>query len=178
MGADATLSAFRITQDNVAQPNGTLPDGTAIYAEGDGITSKGFEVTLAGELASGWQASLGYTYVDIEDADGQAANTYIPRHMVRASTSYRPASLDQLKVGARVRWQDETERERDLADGKTRQDAYALVDLTASYDFSERLTGSLNINNVTDEKYLTSLKWDQSFYGASRHVMANVTWRY
>ncbi|XKF15483.1 TonB-dependent siderophore receptor [Halomonas sp. BLK-85] len=178
MGADATLSAFRITQDNVAQPNGTLPDGTAIYAEGDGITSKGFEATLAGELAPGWQANLGYTYIDIEDADGQAANTYIPRHMVRASTSYRPASLDQLKIGARVRWQDEIERERDLADGKTRQEAYTLVDLMASYDFSERLTGSLNINNVTDEKYLTSLKWDQSFYGASRHFMANVTWRY
>lgn len=177
-GADAALALFRIEQDNVAQPAGTRPDGTAFFTGGDGITSEGVEATLAGELAPGWQASVGYTYLEIEDAEGEATNPYIPRHLVRATTSYRPAALDALKVGARLRWQDDIERDRDLAEGKTRQDAYALVDLMASYDFSDNLTGSLNVNNVTDEKYLTSLKWDQAFHGAPRHVMANLTWRY
>ncbi|MDI5920658.1 TonB-dependent siderophore receptor [Halomonas sp. LR5S13] len=177
-GADASLALFRTEQDNVAQPAGTRPDGTAFFTGGDGITSEGVEATLAGELAPGWQASVGYTYLEVEDADGEATNTYIPRHLVRATTSYRPAALDALKVGARLRWQDDIERDRDLADGKTRQEAYALVDLMASYDFSDSLTGSLNLNNVTDEAYLTSLKWDQAFHGAPRHVMANLTWRY
>ncbi|MDW7747101.1 TonB-dependent siderophore receptor [Halomonas sp.] len=177
-GADASLALFRTEQDNVAQPAGTRPDGTAFYTGGDGITSEGVEVTLAGELAPGWQASVGYTYLEVEDAEGDATNTYIPRHLVRATTSYRPAALDALKVGARLRWQDDIERDRDLAEGKTRQEAYALVDLMASYDFSDSLTASLNLNNVTDEKYLTSLKWDQAFHGAPRHVMANLTWRY
>ncbi|MBB3184251.1 outer membrane receptor for ferric coprogen and ferric-rhodotorulic acid [Halomonas fontilapidosi] len=176
--ADASLALFRTEQDNLAQPAGTRPDGTAIYKGGDGITSEGVEVTLAGELAPGWQASVGYTYLEIEDADGEATNTYIPRHLVRATTSYRPAALDALKVGARLRWQDDIERDRDFAEGKTRQEGYALVDLMASYDFSDNLTGSLNLNNVTDEAYLTSLKWDQAFRGAPRHVMANLTWRY
>ncbi|MDX1465542.1 MAG: TonB-dependent siderophore receptor [Halomonas sp.] len=176
-GADAALAVFRTEQNNVAQPNGTV-NGREAYKAVDGITSEGVEVTLAGELAPGWQASAGYTYLEIEDAEGEATNTYIPRHLVRATTSYRPASLAALKVGARLRWQDDIERERDRADGKTRQDAYALVDLMASYDVSDHLTGSLNVNNVTDEKYLTSLKWDQGFYGAPRHVMANLTWRY
>ncbi|NAW34014.1 TonB-dependent siderophore receptor [Halomonas alimentaria] len=177
-GADASLALFRTEQDNVAQPAGTRPDGTAFYTGGDGITSEGVEATLAGELAPGWQASVGYTYLEVEDVEGDATNTYIPRHLVRATTSYRPASLDALKVGARLRWQDEIERGRDLADGKSRQGAYALVDLMASYDFSDSLTGSLNVNNVSDEEYLTSLKWDQAFHGAPRHVMANLTWRY
>ena len=176
--ADASLALFRTEQDNLAQSAGTRPDGTAIYKGGDGITSEGVEVTLAGELAPGWQASVGYTYLEIEDADGEATNTYIPRHLVRATTSYRPAALDALKVGARLRWQDDIERDRDFAEGKTRQEGYALVDLMASYDFSDNLTGSLNLNNVTDEAYLTSLKWDQAFHGAPRHVMANLTWRY
>lgn len=176
-GADAALAVFRTEQNNVAQPNGTV-NGREAYKAVDGITSEGVEVTLAGELAPGWQASAGYTYLEIEDADGEATNTYIPRHLVRATTSYRPAALDALKVGARLRWQDDIERDRDSADGKTRQEAYALVDLMASYDFSDRLTGSLNVNNVTDEKYLTSLKWDQGFYGAPRHVMAELTWTY
>ena len=176
--ADASLALFRTEQDNLAQSAGTRPDGTAIYKGGDGITSEGVEATLAGELAPGWQASVGYTYLEIEDADGEATNTYIPRHLVRATTSYRPAALDALKVGARLRWQDDIERDRDFAEGKTRQEGYALVDLMASYDFSDNLTGSLNLNNVTDEAYLTSLKWDQAFRGAPRHVMANLTWRY
>ncbi|TDR56016.1 outer membrane receptor for ferric coprogen and ferric-rhodotorulic acid [Halomonas ventosae] len=177
-GADASLALFRTEQDNVAQPAGTRPDGTAFFTGGDGITSEGVEATLAGELTPGWQASVGYTYLEVEDAEGEATNTYIPRHLVRATTSYRPAALDALKVGARLRWQDDIERDRDLAEGKTRQEAYALVDLMASYDFSDSLTGSLNLNNVTDETYLTSLKWDQAFHGAPRHVMANLTWRY
>ncbi len=176
-GADASLAVFRTEQNNVAQPDGKV-NGRDAYKAADGITSEGAEATLAGELAPGWQASAGYTYLEIEDAEGEATNTYIPRHLVRATTSYRPASLDALKVGARLRWQDDIERDRDSADGKTRQDAYALVDLMASYDFSDSLTGSLNVNNVTDEKYLTSLKWDQAYYGASRHVMANLTWTY
>lgn len=176
-GADASLAVFRTEQDNVAQPDGQV-NGRDVYRAADGITSEGVEVTLAGELAPGWQASAGYTYLEIEDADGEATNTYIPRNMVKVATSYRPASLESLKVGARLRWQDDIERARDNADGRTRQEAYALFDLMASYDFSDSLTGSLNVNNVTDEKYLTSLKWDQGYYGASRHVMANLTWRY
>lgn len=136
-GADASLALFRSEQDNVAQPAGTRPDGTSFYKGSDGITSEGVEVTLTGELAPGWQASVGYTYLEIEDAEGEATNTYIPRHLVRATTSYRPAALDALKVGARVRWQDDIENQRTDpfggAAGKNRQDAYALVDLMASY---------------------------------------------
>jgi outer-membrane receptor for ferric coprogen and ferric-rhodotorulic acid len=97
---------------------------------------------------------------------------------MNCTTSYRPASMERLKVGGRLRWQDAIERERDFADGRTRQDAYAVLDLMASYDISDSLTASFNLNNVTDEKYLTSLKWDQGFYGAPRHAMASLTWRY
>ncbi|MFP4263482.1 MAG: TonB-dependent siderophore receptor [Halomonas sp.] len=176
--ADGSLALFRIEQDNLALPGGTLPNGDTFYEGGEGVTSEGVEATLAGELAPGWQASLGYTYQEIEDAEGEETNTYIPRHLVRASTSYRPAALEALKVGARLRWQDQIERDRDFADGTTRQEAYGVVDLMASYDFSDSLTGSLNVNNATDEKYLTSLKWDQSFHGAPRSVMANLTWRF
>ncbi|MEQ6887665.1 TonB-dependent siderophore receptor [Halomonas sp. CS7] len=178
-GADSALAVFRTEQNNVAQVIDNI-GGRDVYAGADGITSEGVEVTLAGELAPGWQASAGYTYLEIEDADGEATNTYIPRHLVQATTSYRPAALEALKVGARLRWQDDIENERSsqTVDGKNRQDAYALVDLMASYDFSDNLTGSLNVNNVTDETYLTSLKWDQGFYGAPRHVMANLTWTY
>ncbi|GHE21903.1 TonB-dependent siderophore receptor [Halomonas urumqiensis] len=177
--ADASLALFRIEQDNLALPGGTIP-GTAdvFFVPGRGIQSEGIEATLAGELADGWQASLGYTYLEIEDAEGQPAATYLPRHLVRASTSYRLPFMESLKIGARLRWQDAIERERTYADGKTRQDGYALVDLMANYAINDNLTASLNVNNVTDEKHLTSLKWDQAYFGETRSVMANLTWRY
>lgn len=177
--ADASLALFRTHHNNFAQSTGVLAsNGTQFIHRAEDLTSEGVEATLAGELTAGWHASVGYTYLEIEDAEGEATNTYIPRHLVRATTSYRPAVMDRLKLGARVRWQDDIERERDFADGKSRQGAYALVDLMASYDVSDNLTASLNLNNVTDEKYLTSLKWDQAFHGAPRSVMANLTWRY
>lgn len=175
---DASLAVFRTEQNNLAEPAGTIPGSVDTYYEGvDGIRSEGFEATLAGEIAPSWHASIGYTYVDIEDADGERARPFTPRQMVRATTSYRPAFMDKLKVGARVRWQDAISRDQ-VNDITSRQDAYALVDLMARYDINENLSASLNLNNVTDEKYLTSLYWAQGFYGAPRHAMFKLSWHY
>jgi outer membrane receptor for ferric coprogen and ferric-rhodotorulic acid len=76
-----------------------------------------------------------------------------------------------------VQWQSETEVD---SNSRIRQDAYALVDLMASYDFDEHWSTSLNMNNVTDQKYLLSLYQaaGSTNYGAPRNVMASVTWKY
>ena len=37
---------------------------------------------------------------------------------------------------------------------------------------------SVNLNNVTDKKYLTSLYWTQSLYAAPRNGSATLTWTY
>ena len=37
----------------------------------------------------------------------------------------------------------------------------------------------VNVNNVTDKKYLTSRYWgDQGYYGAPRNVMVSLNWKY
>lgn len=176
--ADASLAVFRIEQDNVAEASGTIP-GTAdiAYVGAKGLTSEGVEATLAGELLPNLQASLGYTYVDIEDPEGERARTFIPRHMVRAMSTYRLPFHDAMKVGARVSWQEAIYRDQG-AGVTTRQDDYALVDLMASYDISDNLSASLNVNNITDEKYLNSLYWDQVYYGAPRNAMLTLGWNY
>lgn len=176
--ADASLALFRIEQDNVAEARGTIPGSIdTAYAGAKGITSDGVEATLAGELLPNLHASLGYTYVDIENPEGKRARTFVPRHMVRAMSTYRLPFHEAMKVGARVSWQDAIYR--DQGEGvTTRQDDYALLDLMASYDISENLSASLNLNNITDEKYLTSLYWAQGFYGAPRHAMLTLGWNY
>lgn len=64
-------------------------------------------------------------------------------------------------------------------DSDLRQNAYALVDLLTSYDIDSHWNASLNLNNVTDRKYLLSLySGTASNYGAPRNLTASVTWKY
>lgn len=58
------------------------------------------------------------------------------------------------------------------------QDSYTLVDLMAAYEFDKNTTLALNVDNVTDRKYLTSLMWDQSFYAAPRSASLTLSWKY
>lgn len=86
--------------------------------------------------------------------------------------AYRLPQLPQLKVGTSLSWQDE------VRNGIAEQDAYALVNLMASYDIDPHWSLSANLNNLTDEKYLTSLYWSQSHYGAPRNASVAVSWKY
>lgn len=166
-----SLAVFRTEQDNVASVAG-MSGGTTFYKGEEGITSEGYEVEVSGELLQGLQATAGYTFVDIRDAEDKHAVTYSPKHMLRASTTYRIPGLEQLKVGASMSWQDETRN------GNAEQDAYGLVNLMASYEIDRNWTVSANLNNLTDEKYLTSLYWSQAYYGAPRNASMTVSWNY
>ena len=59
-----------------------------------------------------------------------------------------------------------------------RQDAYALLGLMARYAFAENWDATLNLDNVTGEKYIPSLYWEQGFYGAPRNVSLSVSYRF
>lgn len=166
-----SLAVFRTEQDNVASVAG-MNGGTLFYKGAEGITSEGYEVEVSGELLQGLQATAGYTFVDIQDAEDKHAITYSPKHMLRASTTYRIPGIEQLKVGASMSWQD------DVYNGIAEQDAYALVNLMASYDIDPNWSVSANLNNVTDEKYLSSLYWTQAYYGAPRNASMTVSWKY
>ncbi|MBB4865704.1 outer membrane receptor for ferric coprogen and ferric-rhodotorulic acid [Pseudomonas nitritireducens] len=84
--------------------------------------------------------------------------------------------LPQVKVGSRVSWQSGVESDTYSA---VRQSAYALVDLMTRYDIGSNWSTSLNLNNLTDHKYLLSLEsGSTSNYGAPRNLTASVTWKY
>ncbi len=137
--------------------------------------SSGYEMEIAGELAPGLEGTIGYTYVDIDDgASGVDKRSYIPKRLFRSALSYRLPQLDAVKVGASIDWQSDIQDET----GLVHQDSYALADAFVSYDFNKHLSASINLNNITDEKYLNSLNWTQAYYGAPRNVMASLTWKY
>lgn len=172
-GAYAALAVFRAEQDNVAEAVGTISGTVDTYYRGvDGVISNGFELDLAGEVLPGLQALAGYSYVDIENADGSRAKTETPRHLLKLSSTYRLPALPQMRVGASYRWQDA------IRNATAEQDSYGVLGLMADYAFTPNLSATLNLNNVTDEKYLNSLKYNQSYYGASRNAMLKLSWKY
>jgi len=181
LGGKLNVSAatFRTRQANVPEA-GIFSGGRQTFSAADYL-SEGYELEVSGELLSGLQASAGYTYVDIQNADHSHGRPYAPKHMLRAASTYRIPGLERLKVGASVNWQDDIYRDVTLADGslaRAEQDAYALVNLMASYAIDPHWTVSANLNNLTDEKYISSLYWDQAFYGAPRNASLTLSWTY
>ncbi|GAB3376765.1 TonB-dependent siderophore receptor [Spongiibacter taiwanensis] len=166
-----TLAAFQSEIENYGVYVGDHPNGTATY-DPRHQESEGYEVELSGQFSEGLNLAAGYTYVNVEDATGGDV-PYIPEHMIKASAAYRIPGMPKLKIGGVVKWQEHTTTPTDSAE----QDGYAVLDLLVSYQLTDKITAAINIDNVTDEKYLNSLYWDQGYYGAPRNVELSVTWQ-
>ncbi|WP_168734223.1 TonB-dependent siderophore receptor [Pseudothauera nasutitermitis] len=155
---NASLSVFKMQQENVARASGLIPGITppqTAYVEVDGVVSKGFEVEIAGEIRPGWNASIGYAKFRAKTADGVEVNSLMPRQQFNAFTSYRlPGAWSGLTVGGGVRWQSRTYADVLFLTGKKlEQKAYSVVDLMARYEIDRQWSLQLNVKNVFDKKY-------------------------
>lgn len=171
--AVVTLARFESAQKNFGEwVTRDTTSGLNIY-RGVGFESEGYELELAGEILKGLNISSGYTQVKVEDDNNQATRRFIPKHQFKLATAYSVPVVPGLRLGAGLNWQSE------IYFGDTKvQNGYALVDLVARYELISGLTLSLNLNNVGDKKYLLSPQWGQANYGAPRHMMGSVSWRY
>ena len=184
---NASATVFKIVQDNLAQSTGltiagTTPPETA-YRTSEGATSKGFEFDVSGELTPHWSVSAGYTQFRASDANGTDVNTIYPRKLLRLFTSYRlHGDLAGLTLGGGVNWQDKTYTDAANPLGnieRIEQDAYAIVNLMARYEFSKQLSAQLNINNVFDRKYFAMFDaYSQMTYGAPRNATLKMTYKF
>ena len=175
-----TLAYFDTKQDGlaIAIPN-SLPDDTRYYAA-DGINSNGFEVELSGKFTDNLSASISFSNLSIDGDD--TVKDYTPENQLKVAAIYQVPFIDGLSFGANYRWQDSTSRVqvRDankIASVITKQNAYGLLDLMATYKLSENIGVTFNINNTTGEKYLHSLYWAQGYYGAPRNYALSVNWQ-
>jgi outer membrane receptor for ferric coprogen and ferric-rhodotorulic acid len=173
---NATAAIFRTKQQNTAEYAGySLEFLQSYYAPVD-ATSEGFEFDLSGEVLPGWQVGAGYTQMQIEDKSGHDARLYVPRKLARLSTSYDLPAVPGLTLGGNLSWQSAVSRDEGVA--IIRQDSFALLNLMAQYQVNDNWTITATLNNVTDKKYLTSLYWSQSYYGAPRNGMVSVNWKF
>lgn len=171
---NASLAVFNSSQHNLAESAGYI--GAKAYYKGIDADSEGIQFDLSGQITPRLQASLGYTQLAIHNDQDQNVRTYVPHHLLRASTVYRVPGIENLKVGGNLSWQSDTYR--DTTDGEVRQSAYAVVGLMARYDIDRQWSVSANLNNLTDQKYIASLYWDQAYYAAPRNASLSLNWKY
>jgi outer membrane receptor for ferric coprogen and ferric-rhodotorulic acid len=170
-----SAAMFRTQQINAAEQAGYV--GSKAYYKGINAKSQGFELDVSGELAKGWQLSAGYTQLTLKGDEHQDVKTYVPRKLFRVSSTYQLPFLAKVKVGANVNWQADIFRDQG-AGIFIRQASYAIANLMARYDVTPNLSLSANLNNVGNQKYLTSLYWDQGYFAAPRNGSVALNWKY
>lgn len=183
------VAIFDAEQENIAVADtiNSTPDNT-VYRAAPGIQSQGFELELSGEVGFGVSANLGYTYTDIDvsdtfnsgNKDAQLVKDYTPKQVFKLAAKYDATFVDGLSFGMNMRWQDDISRvQNDTPLIVTKQNAYALVNMMASYEINSQVSITANVNNVNnvfDKKYVNSLYWAQGFYGAPRNYALSLNW--
>lgn len=172
----ASAALFKSEQHNLAEAAGTDPDSLQTYYAPTEARSQGYELEVAGRVTPNWTLNGGWTDLKIEDANGDPSRLYSPRRTFKLSTTYQIPQWRDLKLGAAVRWQDDTST---VDNGATIvQRAYAVADLMASFRLTDHVAAALNVNNAFDQKYWSSLAWGQAFYGAPRSAILSLSYRY
>jgi outer membrane receptor for ferric coprogen and ferric-rhodotorulic acid len=96
----------------------------------------------------------------------------VPRQTVNFSVDTRVPSFTRVTVGVAGRWRSKTSTIDSYTGIDLRQDAYTVLNAFARWDATDRLQMRLNVNNLGDEKYITSL-YEVGFYGEPRNVQAS-----
>lgn len=183
----ATMAVFRTEQSNYPLRNS---DGipTLRKTQVSDLRSQGYEFGLAGQLTDNLNLSFGYTLLSLKDLiNGGDARTFNPTQSFNLLTTYQVPQIPKLKLGLGVQWQDKTYLDIPEATangvitqkaGNIQQDAYALINLMASYELNEHMTLQANGNNLTNEKYLFNFPDQQGFYGAPANYSIAVKFKY
>jgi outer membrane receptor for ferric coprogen and ferric-rhodotorulic acid len=179
---NAALAVFRLEQTNLAEPDfdGEFPGvcGGSLdpCSKATGLVrSQGFDVSLSGTIAEGWQVIGGYSYIDQKHRTGDSAglryDTLTPHHQLHIAGSYTSPG-DRWSISANLRYQSEVYTEGELewaldGDGviddlvpyRIQQNAYTIFGVHARYRLRDNVSLHLDAENVSDKTYLNGISW-------------------
>ncbi|QLF93602.1 TonB-dependent siderophore receptor [Pseudomonas sp. ABC1] len=187
---NTSFALFRTEQEGVAFEDGsvdqTIADircGGTCYRDTAQVLSQGFEAEVTGEVLRDLQLSASYTYTGTryrgQDTPSVgydiSANTGLPRHVLRIWGDYRlPADWQRWSVGTGLSSQSGSSS---FGYYDRYQGGYTLLDARVAYRFSDNLSAALNVDNLTDKKYFSSISYDHNFYGAPRSFLLTLQYR-
>lgn len=184
-GLTINAALYEAKRDNVAEliiPEVILPDGGFAYrSTGKGNKTRGFEIEVSGSITDRWNIYTGYNRNKTKDANGVVTNTITPQQTFKLQTTWKPPVLDdRLTIGGGLNWQSAMWQDCDWCvvgqPIRVEQEGYALVSLMARFDATDRISVSLNANNLFDKAYYTSAI--DGNYGEPRSVLATVSARF
>lgn len=182
-----SLALFRTKQSNLQEfveyGDGDGVDDTdytddfdfAIY-RGINVESDGIELEVMGNLTNELSLQAGFTHLRLEDEKGNRARTFIPKNSLKMLLSWKPTELPKLQLGVSARQQSKTYY--DSGYGRITQDNYLVLGGYVDYAATDNLSLALNLENLSDEKYFSSVKYDQVYYAAPRSFSISANWRF
>lgn len=189
---NASAAVFRLEQTNLSQADSSVSstacNGGRCYTAAGLVVSKGVDFGLNGELLPGWQIGAGYTYVESEYGNGsnrgQAYGTYLPKHILRAHTTYLIPGTNWT-IGGNLRTQGNTYSTGTGWTGTAydiRQGSFIVIGLMAKYQINKQAELSMVVNNLFDRRYYESIGSYgtnlENFYGAPRNVTVNLKYAF
>lgn len=179
---NASLSWFDTYQDNVANYlEGVLtPDGEQAYEGLKGVSAKGFELEISGEVAQGLNLFLGASTQKITDADGNDTLTFLPTRTAKLFATWNlPGQYDKWTIGGGARWQNSTWNYVYPASGQMElhRGGFTVVDAMVRYDISDAWSAQLNVNNLFDKSYVPNAS-NTVAHGEPRNAMLTLVSRF
>lgn len=174
-----TLAVFKAEQKTLATYAGTsFRDGYAFgYYNDVDVDSTGVEFEASGKINEYTNLVVGYTQLKMDGPKGSDTYAWVPRRTANLTLSSRLPSFMPLAFGINARWQSEVSNEDSYSGYTVRQDSYGWLNAFASWEVVPNVTVRGNVNNITDEKYITSL-YDISYYSAPRTYAMTVDYRF
>lgn len=172
----ATLAWFGADQRGLGTFAGLTTDGNYYYTGVD-VRSKGVEAEVTGRVHPRLDVVAGFTALQLRGAEGSGIYPWVPRKTANLSLIGSLPGPLPLRIGVGGRWQSGIS----TVDGYTpvliRQGGYATLNAFARWEITRKADLQVNVNNLTDRRYLTSL-YQVGYYAAPRNAEVSFAYRY
>ncbi|ASK27903.1 TonB-dependent siderophore receptor [Neisseria chenwenguii] len=175
-----SLAAFKAKDEGALVFDGT--SGTTA-SSADPVKRKGIEFQADANLTDNINAAVAYTYLSsvTQGSNGDVRNPLAPKHTLsaRAAYAFNQGALNGLKVGAGVRYIGKSQNVTSVwapYSGASVPSA-TVFDLFARYDFARNWTAQVNVDNLTDKKYVAGCNY-WCYYGQGRSVLGSVSYKF
>jgi catecholate siderophore receptor len=180
----ATAAIYRSENSNELVSDGNTP---ATFAQIGKRRVDGVELGLVGQITPNLNVSTGLAYMDSKIVqgvkNGSNANQggviiFSPKVTFTSWLTYKLPTVPGLTIGGGARYVDTAARSSNVAPNATNLleiPSYWVADAMASYDITKNLSLQLNIYNLFDKDYYTSLNNGGSRYRPAEERNALLT---
>ena len=175
-----TGAAFQIEKTNARVPD---PANSGFNILQGGQRVRGFDLGVQGRITDNWQIMAGYTYLDGQITETSTASNapalgaplvQTPKNSFTFFTEYRLTEKLEFGVGGThisSRYATNTAPIKIVP-------GYWTFDAMAKYDFTERMSLQLNVNNIFDEYYYDAVHNFHVVPGAGRTALLTLNFNF